>query len=81
MLAKRDGTVTIRANIAGEVELRATVGDTIIPRQILAIVEGDHEIESLSVRRASVVIEQLVTCGSEVEAQAPLMVVQELKDD
>ena len=50
---------------------RATVGDTIIP-PLLAIVEGDHEIESLSVRAgASVVIEQLVTCGSDVEAQAP----------
>ena len=80
VLANKDGHVKIRANIAGEVELRAQIGETIRPRQILAVVEGDCEIESLSVRRTSVIVEHLVSCGSEVEAQTPLMVVQELQE-
>ena len=80
MLANRDGLVKIRANIAGEVELRAQVGQTIAPRQILAVVEGDNEIESLSVRKTSVVMEHLVECGSEVAAQTALMHVRELPE-
>ena len=80
MLSSRDGHVKIRANIAGEVELRAQIGQTIVPRQILAVVEGDSEIESLSVRRASVVVSHEVECGSEVPAQTVLMIVQELEE-
>jgi hypothetical protein len=80
LLANKDGHVRIRANIGGEVELRAKVGETIRPRQILAVIEGESEIESLSVRRISVVMEHLVECGSEVTAHTSLMVVREIED-
>jgi hypothetical protein len=80
MLSSRDGLVKIRANVAGEVELRAKVGQIVVPRQILAVVEGDSEIESLSVRRPSVVVSLDIECGSEVPAQTVLMVVRELQE-
>jgi hypothetical protein len=43
-------------------------------------VEGDSEIESLSVRRPSVVVSLDIECGSEVPAQTVLMVVRELQE-
>ena len=80
MLPNRDGQVRIRANVAGEVEIRASVGALIVSGQILAIVEGDQEIESLSVRKTSKVLEILIEDGSEVPAGTTLMVVQEIDD-
>ena len=66
--------------MAGEVEIRATVGQVILSGQILAVVEGDKEIESLSVRKASRVLEILVEDGREVDEGTALMVVEELAD-
>jgi len=81
MLPDRDGRVTIRANMEGEVEIRARAGQTIVPRQILAVVEGDCEIESLSVRRTSRVVQVMVADGAEVPKGTALMVVQEIPED
>ena len=80
MLPDREGQVRVRANVAGEVEIRAEVGQVIVFGQILAIVEGEQEIESLSVRKTSEVLEILVEDGSEVPAGTTLMVVQEVDD-
>jgi len=80
MLPGRDGQVRVRANVAGEVEIRAQVGQTIVFGQILAIVEGDQEIESLSVRKTSEVLEILIEDGTEVPAGTTLMVVREIDD-
>ena len=80
MLPSRDGQVRVRANVAGEVEIRAAVGQIIPFGQILAVVEGDQEIESLSVRKLSEVLEVLVEDGVEVPAGTTLMVVRELED-
>ena len=80
MLPGRDGQVRVRANVAGEVEIRATVGQIIAVGQILAVVEGDKEIESLSVRKTSEVLEVLIADGSEVPAGTALMVVREIDD-
>lgn len=80
MLPSRDGQVRVRANVAGEVEIRASVGQMIPFGQILAVVEGDQEIESLSVRKLSEVLEVLVEDGSEVPAGTTLMVVREIDD-
>jgi biotin carboxyl carrier protein len=80
MLPDREGQVRVRANVAGEVEIRASVGQVIVFGQILAIVEGDQEIESLSVRKTSKVLEILIEDGSEVPAGTTLMVVQEIDD-
>jgi biotin carboxyl carrier protein len=80
MLPDRDGQVRIRANVAGAVEIRASVGQVIVFGQILAIVEGDQEIESLSVRHTSEVLEILVADGAEVPAGTTLMVVRETDD-
>ena len=80
MLPDRDGRVRVRANVAGEVEIRASVGQTIVFGQILAIVEGDQEIESLSVKKTSEVLEILIEDGAEVPAGTTLMVLREVDD-
>ena len=81
MLPDREGMVRVRANIDGEVEIRARVGQTIVPRQIMVVVEGDEQIESLSVRKTSVVEAVLVEDGVEVSSGTALMVVRELPAD
>jgi len=80
VLPDREGQVRVRANVAGEVEIRASVGEQIVFGQILAIVEGDQEIESLSVRKTSEVLEILIEDGAEVPAGTTLMVVREIDD-
>ena len=64
MLPDSMGRVRIRANIAGEVEIRAEVGQLIYSGKILAVVEGDEGIESLSVRNPSRVEEIKVETGT-----------------
>jgi hypothetical protein len=68
MLPDREGLVRVRANIDGEVEIRARIGQAIAPRQLMAVVEGDEQIESLSVRKTSIVESILVESGTEVTA-------------
>ena len=81
MLPDREGLVRVRANIDGEVEIRARIGQTVIPRQIMVVVEGEEQIESLSVRKTSVVESLLVADGTEVTAGTAVMVVRELPED
>ena len=73
--------VRVRTNIDGEVEIRARIGQIIVPRQILAVIEGDDQIESLSVRKTSMVEEILVKDDTEVTAGTALMVVREITGD
>lgn len=80
MLPDSMGRVRIRANIAGEVEIRAEVGQSIYSGQLLAVVEGDEEIESLSVRKPSRVEEIKVQTGTEVDAGTVLMIVSEISE-
>lgn len=80
MLPDSMGRVRIRANIAGEVEIRAEVGQSIYSGQLLAVVEGDEEIESLSVRKPSRVEEIKVQTGVEVDAGTVLMIVSEISE-
>ena len=79
MLADRDGHVKVRANVAGEVEIRVNVGDVVVRTQAIAVVEGDHEIEALSVRKAATVVDIHVASGDEVEEGAVLMTVLEIE--
>ena len=81
MLAGSDGQVRVRANVDGEVEIRSAVGDLVVSGNIIAVVEGDQEIESLSVRKTSEVVEILVADGTEVEAGTALMVVREISEE
>ena len=81
MLPDSMGRVRIRANIAGEVEIRAEVGQLIYSGQLLAIVEGDDEIVSLSVRKPSRVEAIKVESGTEVDAGALLILVAEIPED
>ena len=81
MLPDREGLVRVRANIAGEVEIRTHIGDTVVPRQLMVIIEGDEQIESLSVRKTSVVVSILVKDGTEVPAGTIVMVVREIPED
>lgn len=80
MLPDSMGNVRIRANIAGEVEIRAEVGQLIYSGQLLAVVEGDEEIESLSVRKPSRVESIKVETGTEVESGTLLMIVAEIPE-
>ncbi len=80
MLPDALGRVRIRANIAGEVEVRAECDQLVYSGQILAVVEGEREIESLSVRRPSRVESIAVQTGDEVDAGALLMIVQEIDE-
>lgn len=80
MLAGSDGQIRVRANIEGEVEIRASVGDVVVSGNIIAVVEGDREIESLSVRKTSKVMEILIATGAEVTTGTALMVVQEVEE-
>lgn len=80
MLAGSDGQIRVRANIDGEVEIRASVGDVVVSGNIIAVVEGDREIESLSVRKTSTVVEILIADGVEVTTGTALMVVQEVEE-
>ena len=52
-----------------------------VPRQLIAITEGDEQIESLSVRKTSIVESILVKTGTEVTAGTTLMVVREVEED
>tara|TARA_B100000575_G_C23007116_1_gene580232 strand:+ start:146 stop:400 length:255 start_codon:yes stop_codon:yes gene_type:complete len=81
MLAGSDGQVRVRANVDGEVEIRSAVGDLVVSGNIIAVVEGDQEIESLSVRKTAEVVEILVADGTEVEAGTALMVVREISEE
>ncbi len=81
MLPDRQGLVRVRANIDGEVEIRAHIGAAVVPRQLIAVIEGDEQIESLSVRKTSIVESILVKTGTEVTAGTALMVVRELAED
>lgn len=80
MLPDKDGCIRIRANVDGEVDIRAQVGQLAYAGQILAVIEGDLEIESLSIRRPSQVEEVLVEDGTEVPSGTVLMVVRELAE-
>ena len=80
MLPNREGHVKIAANMDGEVEIRARVGQVVAPGQILAVVEGDVQIESLSVRNTSEVVEILVASGSDVPKGTNLMIVREIQE-
>lgn len=80
MIPGKDGLVRVRANLDGEAEIRVEVGQTVIPRQLIAVVEGDTQIESLSVRNTSVVMEILVESGTEVPSGTALMLVREIAD-
>ena len=80
MLAGSDGRVRVRANVDGEVEIRSTVGQVVVPGQILAVVEGDTEIESLSVRKTSEVVEIVIEDGAEVASGTTLLVVREFAE-
>ena len=75
MLASSDGRVRVRANIDGEVEIRSSVGEIVVSGNIIAVVEGDREIESLSVRKTSEVVEIVAEDGSEVTEGTTLLAV------
>ena len=81
MLAGSDSRIRVRANVDGEVEIRASVGDVVVSGNIIAVVEGDQEIESLSVRNTSEIVEILIEDGTEVDAGTALMIVRELAEE
>ena len=77
MLPDRKNQVRVRANFAGEVELKVKPGDRVDVGTSLVVVEGDTEIETLSARRAGEVVSVHAATGDEVDAFALLVVLQE----
>jgi biotin carboxyl carrier protein len=79
MFVGRDGQISIRCTLAGWVELRTKVGDRVAAGQLVAIVEGEKQLESLSVAASSEVVELCVEDGAEIPAGTTLMKVVELE--
>lgn len=77
MLPDRKRQVRVRANAAGDVELRVKPGDRVERGTALVVVEGDDQIETLSARADAVVLSVHVEDGAEVEAATLLVVLQE----
>lgn len=80
MFADKVGQVRVRSNFAGAVELLVRVGEQVERGQGLVVVEGDRELERLSARQRSRVVEVCVADGAEVEAAALLLVLLELPE-
>lgn len=78
MIPDRNRQVRVRANIAGDVELRVREGDQVLARQNLAVVEGDVQVESLNARSDATVVEIKVAQGATVAQGALLMILQEV---
>lgn len=77
MLPDRKRQVRVRANFAGDVELRVQPGDRVQRGTALVVVEGDDQIETLSARADAVVVSVHVEDEAEVAAAALLVVLQE----
>jgi biotin carboxyl carrier protein len=80
MIPNRSGEVRVVSSFDGEVEIRVRVGQKVATGQLLAVVEGDAEIESFSVRNPSIVQEVLVVSGEEAPKGTPLLVLKELSE-
>lgn len=77
MLPDRKKQVRVRANFAGDVELKVQPGDRVERGTALVVVEGEDQIETLSSRGDATVISVEVADGAEVPAAALLVVLQE----
>jgi acetyl/propionyl-CoA carboxylase alpha subunit len=77
MLPDRKRQVRVRANFAGDVELRVKPGDRVERGTALVVVEGEEQIETLSARGDAVVLSVHVEDEDEVAAAALLVVLQE----
>ena len=71
-----EGYLRVNANVAGEVEIRVRAGQAVYGGQVLAVVEGDSQLESLASRSDAEVVEIVVETGSEVEAGTLLMTLR-----
>ena len=71
-----EGHVPVNANVEGEVEIRVRVGQQVYGGQVLAVVEGDSQLESLASRSDAEVVEILVTTGTEVSNGTLLMTLR-----
>ncbi len=80
MLPDRTGRIRVRANIDGEVEVRVAAGDIVAPRQLLAVIEGEEQLESLSVGRAAQVESVLVASGTQISRNTTVMTVRYLEE-
>lgn len=76
MIPDRNRQVRVRANIAGDVELRVQVGDAVLARQNLAVVEGENQVESLNAKTDATVLEIKVPDGATVTQGQLILVLQ-----
>ena len=77
MLPDRKRQVRVRANFAGDIELRVQPGDRVRRGTALVIIEGEDQIETLSARADAVVVSVHAEDEAAVPAAALLVVLQE----
>jgi biotin carboxyl carrier protein len=70
-----EGHLRVVANVEGEVEIRVRPGQMVYGGQILAIVEGDKQLESHASRSDAEIVEILVATGAEVPRGTLLMTI------
>lgn len=80
MIADAEGRLKVRAGLDGEVELRVMIGDRVGRRVLMAVVEGDHELEQLGAKHPSVVEQILVADGEEVKQGQVVLIVREVEE-
>ncbi len=77
MLPNRAHEVKVRANFDGEVEVLVRAEQRVYATQRLVVVEGDHEIETLSSRNAGRVVSVHARTGETVAKGALLLTLVE----
>ena len=76
-----EGHLRVVANVEGEVEVRVRPGQKVYGGQVLAVVEGDKQLESLASRSDAEVVEVLVSTGDEVTRGTLLLTVRKIDED
>ncbi len=76
-----EGHLRVVANVEGEVEVRVRPGQQVYGGQVLAVVEGDKQLESLASRSDAEVVEVLVSTGDEVTRGTLLLTVRKIDED
>ena len=76
-----EGHLRIVANVEGEVEIRVRPGQMVYGGQVLAVVEGDKELEPHASRSDAEIVEILVATGAEVPRGTLLMTIRPVDEN
>ena len=76
-----EGHLRVVANVEGEVEIRVRPGQMVYGGQMLAVVEGDSQLESHASRADAEIVEILVATGAEVPRGTLLMTIRTVDEE